>query len=134
PRGRIDPRAAAVQLLTGQQRVRCRYTVHTLQNPYNEYVAAGVNAARLVAGNTVLRRSAARLLNTSVEPPRPDLAKRPTFYGGQFAEYRTPHDIAALLLDGFGLGSVQALRAAFVPFVVETNLLFQKFLTFVIGK
>jgi hypothetical protein len=134
PKGRIDTRRAAIQLLTGQQRVRCRYTVHTLQNPYNEYVAAGISAARVVAGNTILRRSASRLLNTSVEPPRPDLARRPMRYGGQFAEYRTPHDIAELLLDGLGLSGVHGLRAAFVPFVVETNLLFQKFLTVAISK
>ena len=134
PKGRINPEVLAVRMLLGQQQVRCRYSVHTLQNPYNEYVIAGLNTARRVAGNARLRRSAMRLLNTGVEPPRRNVTRRPVFYGGQFAEYRTSHDIAALLLDGVGLGREAPPRAAFVPFVVETNLLFQKFLTFVMSK
>ena len=36
------------------------------------------------------------------------------FYGGQFAEYRTPHDIVALLMDGAGLGRERHRRSAFV--------------------
>src|SRR5256885_573250 len=118
----------AVRLLKGQDRLRCRHAVHTVDNPYNEFVAAGLNVARRVAANPSLRRATAQLSNAGIQGPPGNIPKRPTFYGGQYAEYRTPHDVAALLLDGLGVGVDRAFRAAFVPFVIETNLLFQAFI------
>jgi hypothetical protein len=134
PRGHIEPKSLAVRLLLGHKEIRCRHTVHTTDNPYNQYIAAGLNAARQIATAPTLRQTATRLQYGGALPPAGSVPKRPGFYGGQYAEYRTPHDVAALLLEGRGVAGPSPERAAFVPFVVETNLLFQKFLAFAISK
>jgi hypothetical protein len=134
PRGHIDPRSLAVRLLLGHKDIRCRYTVHTTNNRYNQYVASGLSAARRIATAPKLRQTATRLQYGGALPPAADIPERPRFYGGQYGEYRTAHDITALLLDGLGIAGRDQQQAAFVPFVVETNLLFQRFLAFAVGK
>lgn len=134
PRGHIEPRSLAVRLLLGPKDIRCRYTVHATNNRYNEYVASGLNAARGLATSAKLRQTATRLQYGGALPAAAEIPRRPRFYGGQYGEYRAAHDIATLLLDGLGVVGREPHRAAFVPFVVETNLLFQKFLAFAVGK
>lgn len=134
PRGRIDVRDLAVRLARGQRGVAFHATQHTLRNQYNSRVVRGLRRAGALTSDPRTKRRALALAQRFGVEPLCERVDARLDYGGQFAPYKMPHTLSALLARGLGADPGRGGTAAFAAFFLLAHGVYQRFLSQIVAR
>lgn len=135
PRGQIDVTRFAVARLRGETKFLCRRSIHTTENLYNWMIADALNRVSWVSSNLKLRRRSRALAGafSDIGPMRVDWTARLS-YAGQYRPYLQLHRFARLLAERTGVDLVTAGQSGSLPFVIQLDSLFQRFLVRLVAE